>query len=266
MAIDALDDWSLRETLLHHALAGRPEARTRERLAAAGRTPVGPMAAAPLDRLGAEAAGVARLALENEAAAGGELVDVVVEAEVDGTTVAGSVPRVGRGLHLAVTSGRMKPARLARVWVNHLALAAADGRERFGLLVGREADTAARPGVLTFAPVTAEEARVYLVALFRWRAAARTRPLPCHAGVAWKFFAADGFDPALAGDALSLFHNRPFGGGDARRRRSRRRARLRRRHPMSLEDPEGRNLAERMADELWSPLVACLAAGSGEDA
>ncbi len=266
MALDALDDWSLRETLLQHALAGRPEARTRERLGAAGRTPVGPMAAAPLDRLGAEAAGVARLALENEAAAGGELVEVVVEAEVDGTTVAGSVPRVGRGLHLSVTSGRMKPARLARVWVSHLALAAADGRERFGLLVGREADTAARPGVLTFAPVTAEEARVYLAALFRWRAAARTRPLPCHAGVAWEFFAADGFDPALAGDALSLFHNRPFGGGDAPAADPDVALAFGGVDPMSLEDPEGRNLAERMADELWSPLVACLAAGSGEDA
>ena len=266
MALDALDDWSLRETLLHHALAGRPEARTRERLAAAGRTPVGPMAAAPLDRLGAEAAGVARLAVENEAAAGGELADVVVEAEVDGTTVAGSVPRVGRGLHLAVTSGRMKPARLARVWVNHLALAAADGRERFGLLVGREVKVGkAWSRQLLAGDGGGSKATPRDDAPLAGGGPGRTASQPCGRRVE-VLPAAELRRRSPVDAAIASFHTRPGGGGDAPAADPDVALAFGGVDPMSLEDPEGRNLAERMADELWSPLVACLAAGSGEDA
>ena len=269
MALDALEDWALREALLDHAMAGRPAADTRRLLAAAGRTPVGPMAAAPLDRLAAEAGGVAALARENAEQAGGNLHGVRVDLEVEAHRLTGSVPRVGRGVFLSVTSGRMKPARLARVWVSHLALAAHDGRPRVGVLVGREEDTAGRPGVRVFAPLGAEEARAHLADLLRWRDEARTRPLPCHAGVAARFFdhRGDGaFDPGRAGDALSFFSETPFTGGGAPADDPDVGLAFGGADPMSLRDADGRNLQALLAEALWSPLFACLRAGSGEDA
>ena len=270
MALDALEDWALREALLDHAMAGRPAADTRRLLAAAGRTPVGPMAATPLDRLAVEAGGVAALARENAEQAGGNLHGVRVNLDVGGHRLTGSVPRVGPR---RVPLGHQRPDEAGPAgpragWPT-------SPWRRTTAVRGRPCWSAAR---------RTRRASRASGSSRRWRrrraaascatcSAGGTRPGParCPATRAWRRASSTtvATEPSTRAAPATPCPSSPrrrsavaarpaddpdvglaFGGAD----------------PMNLRDTDDRNLQAVLAEELWSPLYACLRAGSGDDA
>lgn len=157
-------------------LRNEPSEAIQRRLQRSGKLPPGSLAAVEFGVVG----DMARALVERaRGLATCPLADVAVDIEVEGTRVVGAIPGAFSGGLLAVTFSRTLPARLLRLWVNHLvamlAIPAYAGR---ATLVSRDDQPVV---TLSDRGLEGGRAREVLANLIRLYRLGDTRPLPLFA-------------------------------------------------------------------------------------